>query len=1034
MNPAEISIRNKTVTLVFTALMVIGGILSYVNISRLEDPEFTIKDALVVTSYPGASAAEVADEVSDVIERALQQMGQLDRVTSRSERGRSTVTATIKAEYDKTTLPQVWDELRRRIGDAQRHLPPGATPSLVIDDFGDVFGIFYAITGPDYTQAELYEIAKMLRQNLVLVDDVNKVEIFADQQEVIYVEMARNRMAQLGIQPREIAAALGEQNLVRFSGIADSGTMRMTIDPTGSSQSVESLGEIIIRQGRSGPGEDSPLIFLRDIATITRDYIDPPHTLLRYDGQPAVGLTISTVSGGNVVWMGAAVERRLEELRSQIPLGVELHQVSFQADNVTEAINNFVLSLAQAVGIVFVILLIFMGMRSGMIIGGVLFITICATMIVMESVGVSLERISLGALIIALGMLVDNAIVITEGMLVAIQRGVDRMKAAKEIVKQTAMPLLGSTAIAILAFGAIGLSQDSTGEYCRSLFIVLLVALGISWITAVTITPLLCYMFIKGKPEGTAGASQEPEKDPYGGALFVGYKSFLNFCLRRRRLTIVSLVMLLGLSGFAFRFVEQSFFPDSTRRQFMIDVWSPVGIRLDQSVENLAAIEEFVLSLDGVTHVATVAGRGAPRFLLTYAPEQADTGYALLMVDVDDHLRINELIARVQEEVTAAFPDNQIITRRFMLGPGAGGRIQARFSGPNHDDLRSVAVEAMNILRRDGGAQGVRLDCREQVHVLRPQFMETEARRASVTRTDLAHALESTFSGRRMGIFREGDEIIPIVLRSPYRERYNPDMIRDVQVFSSATATFVPIRQVVSDFTVEVEDPIIMRRNRQSTITMHADPITGLPSALFERVREQIEAIPLPPGVVLEWGGEYEDSGNAQAAVASSLPFFLLMMVLIVLTLFNCIKTTLIIWITVPFALIGIVAGLLLAGQPFGFMALLGALSLSGMLIKNGIVLVDEIRLQINTGKAPWAAVVDASVSRLRPVSMAALTTVLGLIPLLVDAFFAAMAVTVMAGLLFATVLTLIMVPVLYVAFFKIRPDSTPTKAEPVAV
>jgi multidrug efflux pump subunit AcrB len=1027
MNPAEISIRNKTVTLVFTALMVIGGILSYVNISRLEDPEFTIKDALIVTGYPGASAS---DEVTDVIERALQQMAQLERVTSRSERGRSTVTATIKDQYDRSTLPQVWDELRRRIGDAQRHLPPGSTPSLVIDDFGDVFGIFYAITGSDYTQAELYDVAKMLRQNLVLVDDVNKVEIFANQQEVIYVEMARNRVSQLGIQPREIAAALGEQNLVRFSGIADSGPMRMTIDPTGSSQSVESLGEIIIRQARSGPDGESPLIFLRDIATITRDYIDPPQALLRYDGEPAIGLTISTVSGGNVVWMGAAVERRLEELRAQIPLGIELHPVSFQADNVTEAINNFVLSLGQAVGIVFVILLVFMGMRSGLIIGGVLFITICGTMIVMEALGLSLERISLGALIIALGMLVDNAIVITEGMLVSIQRGVDRMKAAKDIVTQTSMPLLGSTAIAILAFGAIGLSQDSTGEYCRSLFIVLLVALGISWITAVTITPLFCYLFLKGKPEEAAGAPKKPEKDPYAGALFVGYKAFLNFCLRRRRLTLVALVILLGLSGFSFRFVEQSFFPDSTRRQFMVDVWSPVGIRLDESVDNLSAIEEYIKKLEGVTHVTTVAGRGAPRFLLTYSPEQADTGYSLLIVDVEDHRRINELIQLVQSEVTSMFPDNQIVTRRFMLGPGNGGRIQARFSGEDHDQVRAVAVEAMNILRRDGGAQGVRLDSREQVNVLRPQFMETEARRASITRTDLAHSLESTFSGRRMGIFREEDELIPILLRSPYRERNDPDMIRDVQVFSSATASFVPIRQVVSDFTVENEDPIRMRRNRQSTITMHADPTSGLPSTLFERIRSQVEAIPLPPGVVLEWGGEYEDAGNAQAAVASSLPFFLLIMVLIVLTLFNSIKTTLIIWITVPFALIGIVAGLLLANQPFGFMALLGALSLSGMLIKNGIVLVDEIRLQINTGKAPWFAVVDASISRLRPVSMAALTTVLGLIPLLTDAFFAAMAVTVMAGLLFATLLTLIMVPVLYVEFYKFRTDTPPVPVE----
>jgi multidrug efflux pump subunit AcrB len=1030
MNPAEIAIKNKTVTLVFTALMVIGGILSYINLSRLEDPEFTIKDALIITSYPGASAEEVSDEVTDVIERAVQQMAQLERVTSRSERGRSTVTATIKDQYDSSTLPQVWNELRNRVGDAQRQLPPGATASLVLDDFGDVFGIFYAITGEDYTQAELYDVAKMLRQNLVLVNDVNKVEIFANQQEVIYVEMARNMVSQLGIQPREIAAALGEQNLVRFSGIADSGPLRITIDPTGSSQSVESLGDIIIRQARSGPEGETPLIFLRDIATITRDFIDPPHTLLRYDGVPAIGINISTVSGGNVVRMGEGVERRLEELRSQIPLGIELNAVSFQADNVTEAINNFVASLGQAVAIVFVILLIFMGLRSGMIIGAVLFITICGTMIVMEMLELSLERISLGALIIALGMLVDNAIVITEGMLVAIQRGVDRMKAAKDIVKQTAVPLLGSTAIAVLAFGAIGLSDDSTGEYCRSLFTVLMVALSLSWLTAVTTTPLFCYLFLKGKPEAAEGAAQEPEKDPYGGFLFVIYKGFLNFCLRYRRLTMVALVLMLGASAFGYRFIDQSFFPDSTRRQFMVDVWSPVGIRLDQAMDNLAEMEEFVKSLDGVTHVTTVAGRGAPRFLLTYSPEQADTGYALLIVDVEDHRRIGELTDRVQRELSAKHPDNQIVTRRFMLGPGNGGRIQARFSGPDHDKVRDFAVQAMNVIRQDGGGKGIRLDCREQVNVLRPQFMEAEARRASITRTDLAQSLEATFSGRRIGIFREEDELIPILLRSPYHERNNPDSIRDVQVFSSATGSFVPIRQVVSDFAVETEDPILMRRNRQSTITMHADPMEGLPSALFERVRADIEAIALPPGYKLEWGGEYEDSGRARAALAGTLPIFLLMMVLIVLTLFNSIKTTLIIWITVPFALIGIVVGLLVAGQPFGFMALLGALSLSGMLIKNSIVLIDEMRLQISTGKAPWDAVVDASVSRVRPVSMAALTTVLGLIPLLFDAFFVAMAVTVMAGLLFATVLTLIVVPVLYVIFYRYRPDTPPVAAE----
>ncbi len=1017
MNPAEASIRNKTVTLVFTILMVVLGVWSYMNLSRLEDPEFTIKDALIVTTYPGASSQEVADEVTDVIERAVQQMGQLDFVTSRSERGRSTVTARIKDSYDSTTLPQVWDELRRRIGDAQRHLPPGAGPSVVFDDFGDVFGIFYAITGEDYTDAQLTDVAKMLRRNLVLVHDVKKVEIFSSQQEVIYVELARDRIAQLGIRPEQIFAVLREQNLVVSSGTAEVGPFNISIDPTGGIKNVQELGDIVIRHSS---GTSGPLVFLRDIATLRRGYAEPPTTLLRYDGQPAVGLGISTVSGGNVVTMGRAVQQRLQELRSEIPLGVELKKVSFQADNVTEAIQGFVANLGQAIAIVFVVLLIFMGMRSGLIIGTVLFVSICGTMIVMFALQLPLERISLGALIIALAMLVDNAIVITEGMLIAIQRGTDRLKAARDVVTQTAIPLLGSTVIAILAFGAIGLSDDSTGEYCRSLFVVLLIALGISWVTAVTTTPLLGYLFLK-KAESKSDAPKK-EADPYGGLIYRSYKGILLFCLRFRWLTLGVLAVLLVLAGVGFQNLERSFFPDSTRRQFLVDVWSPVGTRADEAAKVTEQMGEYLQTTPGVTHVTSVIGQGALRFLLTYSPERADTAYAQFIVDVDDHRKIDTILPKVQQELSEFYPDTQIITRRFLLGPGAGGRIQARFSGPDHNELRLLAGQAMNILRQDGGAKGIRIDSREQVPVIRPEFSEVEARRAGITRTDLGAALETAFSGRRIGIYREGDELIPIVARGPEAERIDVDSIRDVQIFSPVAGRFIPVRQVVSGFATELQDPIIMRRDRQATITVHADPVRGLAGTLLERVRGQIEGIKLPPGYSMEWGGEYEDSTRAQAALAGTLPIFLLMMILICILLFNSLRITMIIWMTVPLSIIGIVVGLLVFNQPFGFMALLGALSLSGMLIKNAIVLIDEINGLLKSGVAPWDAVVNASVSRVRPVSMAALTTVFGLIPLLFDDFFAAMAVTIVVGLLFATILTLIVVPVLYVIFFRFQP------------
>lgn len=1014
MNPAEISIRNHVVTWVFAALLLLLGLWSYLHLPRLEDPEFTLKDALIVTPYPGATAMEVAEEVSNVIEMAAQQMEQLDRVVSRSERGRSTVTVTIRDQYGADELPQVWDELRRRVGDAQRHLPPGAGPSLVIDDFGDVFGIFYALTGSEYSEADLYATAKMLRRELLLVSDVKKVELFGVQREVVYVEMERDRMARLGLRPEQVFAALREQNLVVPSGQIEVGPLAFPLDPTGEWTSTEDFGNLLIRGA-----EDGSLVFLADIANIHRGFADPPTTRLRYDGDAAVGIGISTIRGGNVVTMGAAVEKRLAELGSKIPLGMELHKVSFQADTVTSAIREFVGNLIAAGLIVFVVLLLAMGLRSGLIIGTILVITMSGTMIFMDLNGIILERISLGALIIALGMLVDNAIVITEGMLIALQRGRDRLNAAREVVSQTALPLLGSTAIAILAFGAIGLSNDRTGEYTRSLFVVLLISLGLSWVTAVTITPLFGFLFLKNGSPKSSGNS-EP-KDPYAGWLYQIYRKLLLACLRHRGLSIAGMVLLLAVSLFGFSRLESNFFPDSTRDQFMLNVWMPTGTRLAETDRITEAMRQEIASLPGVTHVTTSVGQGTLRFLLTYAPERFDTAYAQFLVDVEDHALIDRLIPEAEALLAASFPEAMTVGRRFLLGPGEGGRIQIRFSGENQNELRRLAMEAVRVLQEDGGAKGIRLDCREQLPVLRPQFSEAQARQAGITRTDLGQVLDATFSGRRIGVYREGEDLLPVVVRAPEEERRDPDYIQDVQLYSPAAGHFIPVRQIVGGFHTELEDPIVMRRNRLPTITVHAEQSEGLASTLRERIAPAIEAIALPPGYRMEWGGEFEDSSRAQNALAAALPAFVLLMVLIVIMLFNSLRITLIIWLAVPLALLGIVVGLLLFGQPFGFMALLGALSLAGMLIKNSIVLVDEVLAQQRTGKPPWTAVVDAAVSRMRPVSMAALTTVLGLLPLVPDVFFGAMAVTIVVGLLFATLLTLFVVPVLYVTFFRVR-------------
>jgi multidrug efflux pump subunit AcrB len=1007
MNIAQFFIERRVITLVLTVVMLGAGLVSYQGLSRLEDPEFTIKDALVVTPYPGASAAEVEAEVSDRLEKAVQKMGQLERVVSKSDRGLSTLTVTIKDKYDKSTLPQVWDELRRKVSDAQRELPPGSGSSLVVDDYGDVYGIFIAITGDGYSYAEVKDVVDMLRRELLLVEDVGKIDTFGERTEAIYVELNRDRMSQLGISHDVIINELRQKNVVTDSGRATVGSEFITLNPTGTIKQVEQFESILI----SSSGSEQ--IYLQDVATVRRGYVEPQDHMIRYDGMPAIGLGISTVSGGNVVTMGEALKQRMDELKSQMPIGIEPGPVSVQSDAVDTAIKGFVLSLLEAVGIVIVVLLLFMGLRSGMLIGFVLLLTIAGTFIFLSPMQVALERISLGALIIALGMLVDNAIVVVDGVLVRLQKGEDAKFAAIEVVKQTAIPLFGATIIAILAFAAIGTSDDSTGEFCRSLFQVVLVSLLLSWVTAVTVTPLLCVMFLKKPAQGAA------IEDPYSGGFYALYKGLLRVCIRMKALSIIVVIGVFVAALWGFQFVDRSFFPPSTRPQIMVDVWLPQGTHIDETRKLVESVEGYVLNQEGVTHISSLIGKGGLRFLLTYTPEKLNSAYAQLLVDVDDPVKIDALLVNIESYLQQTYPDVLGYTSKFQLGPGSTGKIQARLSGPDRNVLRELASEVQSILHADANAKAIRTDWRQRVKTVRPIVAEEQANLNGITRADIAHVLMGGFQGERVGVYREGDLLLPIILRAEEAKRSNIESLYNLQIWSRAADAMIPLRQVVSGFETVYEDEIIMRRNRKPTITVFADPIAGPATKLFARVRPQIEAIDLPEGYELEWGGEYEDSGKAQAGLAASIPMFVMAMILITIMLFNSLRQPLIIWLVVPLAVIGVTVGLLSTHQPFGFMSLLGFLSLMGMLIKNAIVLIDEINLQSGEGKDLMSAIIDSGVSRLRPVAMAASTTALGMIPLLFDAFFVAMAITIIAGLMFATLLTMVVVPVLYATFYK---------------
>ncbi|WP_063344015.1 efflux RND transporter permease subunit VmeI [Vibrio jasicida] len=1008
-------IRNRVISWMVSLIFLIGGVSAFFGLGRLEDPAFTIKDAMVVTSYPGATPQQVEEEVTYPIEKAIQQLTYVDEVNSISSRGLSQITVTMKNNYGPDDLPQIWDELRRKVNDLKGSLPPGVNDPSVIDDFGDVYGILLAVTGDGYSYKELLDYVDYLRRELELVDGVSKVSVSGQQQEQVFIEISMKKLSSLGLSPNTVFNLLSTQNVVSDAGAIRIGNEYIRIQPTGEFQSVDELGDLLITEsGAQG------LIFLKDVAEIKRGYMEVPTNIINYNGELALNLGVSFAQGVNVVEVGKAFDRRVAELKYQQPVGVEISEIYNQPKEVDKSVSGFVISLAQAVGIVIIVLLFFMGLRSGLLIGLILLLTVLGTFIFMKYLAIDLQRISLGALVIALGMLVDNAIVVVEGILIGTQKGRTRLQAATDIVTQTKWPLLGATVIAVTAFAPIGLSEDSTGEYCGTLFTVLLISLMLSWFTAISLTPFFADIFFKGQK---IKSGEGEDNDPYNGIVFVMYKKFLSFCMRRAWFTVVVLVAGLAASVYGFTHVKQAFFPSSTTPIFQLDVWLPEGTDIRATNDTLQELEGWLAEQDHVDHITTTAGKGLQRFMLTYAPEKSYAAYGEITTRVDNYEALAPLMERFREHLKSDYPEINYKLKQIELGPGGGAKIEARVIGSDPTVLRTIAAQVMDVMYADPGATNIRHDWRERTQVLEPQFNESQARRYGITKSDVDDFLSMSFSGMSIGLYRDGTTLMPIVARLPEDERIDIRNIEGMKIWSPAQSEFIPLQQVTMGYDMRWEDPIIVRKNRKRMLTVMADPdILGEETAatLQKRLQPQIEAIEMPPGYSLEWGGEYESSGDAKASLFTTMPMGYLFMFLITIFLFNSIKEPLIVWLTVPLALIGVTTGLLALNTPFGFMALLGFLSLSGMVLKNGIVLLDQIEIEMKSGKEAYDAVVDAAVSRVRPVCMAAITTILGMIPLLPDIFFKPMAVTIMFGLGFATVLTLIVVPVLYRLFHRV--------------
>ncbi|MCL6285126.1 efflux RND transporter permease subunit [Ruegeria sp. 2012CJ41-6] len=1011
MQIARFSINNPIATWIVILTCLFGGIVGFFSLGRLEDPAFTIKTATVVTLYPGATADEVAREVTENIESEVQKMSEVDKITSVNTPGLSVVKVDIKKHFPSSALPAVWTKLRARVDDATPFLPDGANPPYVNDRYGDVFGIYFAVTAPDFTDRERHELATFIRRELLAVKGVADVALSGLPEEAIYVQPDLDLTANLGVPP----AVIG-QNIATANALADAGRANgIRINRPDGSNTVEEIQNLTI-------GVNGELVRLADVASVERSRVADPTLIIRQDGVEAFTVGVAGIQTENIVEVGYRVDQRLAELRSSIPAGVELSPIYQQHLIVDEASNAFLINLAMSVVIVIVVLALAMGWRAAIVVGTTLLLTVTGTILMMSIFSIEMERISLGALIIAMGMLVDNAIVIAEGMQTDMARGKSSRDAAANSADKTQIPLLGATVIGIMAFAGIGLSPDDTGEFLFSLFAVIGLSLMLSWILAITVTPLLGHYCFK---IGSGG-----ESDAYDAPMFRIFASVLGAAIRVRWLVIVSLVALTAVCFAAFGSVKQQFFPYSNTPLFFIHYKLAQGTKIQKTSEDMKRIEAWLAEQDEVVNMTTFVGDGASRFMLTYPTEDPNISYGQIIVRVDNVENIAPLSARAEAFGRENLPEGEFRTKRLLFGPGSGSPIQLRISGPDPTELRRLSKEAMAVLTQTSDKlTTLRTDWREREAAIIPLFSEDRARTAGITRSDMAEVLLFATEGITSGVFRDGDRLLPIYVRV---DPDDPSVLLDQLIYSDTADQFVPLAQVSDGFDFEMQDTLYHRRNRLPTITVSGDVSPDVtPAEVQSTIMDAVEAIPLPLGYSMEWGGEYEDSANANENLARQLPLSLLVMVLISIFLFNALRQPLIIWLLVPMSVNGVVIGLLVTGMPFSFTALLGLLSLSGMLIKNGIVLVEEIDHVRETGKPLQEAIVEASVSRMRPVMLAAATTILGMLPLLTDEFFQSMAVTIMGGLAFASILTLIAAPVFYYVLFSRDAKREEAVAEP---
>lgn len=1039
MNIGKWAFSNKLLVYFMVGGLVVGGMLSIYEMPKLEDPEVKVKIAMVVTTYPGASAHQVEMEVTDVLEKEIRTMGDIDNIESSSFNDLSIIQVELRSTIANDEVEQCWDRLRRKVYDAQAKLPAGAGTSVTKEDFSAVYGMFYALTADGLSERELIKYSDLLKNELGSIEAVERVEVYGAQHDCIEIRLLQDKLSALGVMPAEVLSTLSGQNKTSYAGYYDNGDQRVRVTVTDKFQKVADIRRMLIQ------GHEKDQLRISDIAEVEKSIEKPVRNAMTYDGNRALGILLSASSKADITKVGVEVEERLEELRkTRFPTGVEVHKVFYQPDRVKESLSTFVINLIESVIIVVVILMFFMGIKSGVIIGTSLCVIVVGSFLLLGALDGTMQRVSLAAFILAMGMLVDNAIVIIDGILVDLKAHKPRMEALTEIGRRTAMPLLGATIIAILSFFPIFLSPDTAGIYVRDLFIILAVSLLLSWILALVHVPLMAdRMFTE------ASKKAQPVTDPYGGKVYRLQRRVMEFCLKHRKTMAFSMVVMVILAGIGYPFMHQGFFPDMVYDQCYLEYKLPEGANSTQVEKDLEKMQAYLREHYPVKHITASIGGTPGRYNLVRTIATPSLAYGELIIDFESPEALVENLEEIQTYLNREFPQAyakiKLYNLMFKKYP-----IEVQFSGPDPAVLHALADTAQAFMEETGKVRLITTNWEPKVPLISVDYDQEAARAIGLSRSDLSLSLMTAGGGIPVGDFYDGIYSNNIYVKITDEQGENIDNLQNMQVFPimpslmgllteenlmrlrtgkldkaqllSGIMGTTPLRQVSRSVDVCWEDPIIPRYNGVRQQRVQCTPVEGLETERARKaIAEKIDKMQLPPGYRCEWMGEKQASDRSMKYLFANFPLAVILMIAILIMLFGDAKKPAIIFLTIPLVFVGVVGTMLVSQMTFTFCAIVGALGLIGMVVKNGIVLMDEIDLQLSEGKAPLEALIRSSQSRLRPVMMASMTTILGMIPLLTDAMFGSMAATIMGGLLFGTFITLIFVPVLYAMFFGVK-------------